>query len=117
MADILKLIVDADIKGAVSEFKKLEGTAGSSLDGVEKKASSFGGKLKDGLSSLGAILSSAIGPAALAGAGAALGAFAMKGVDAFQSVALAAGKMSDATGLNVETASRYIAIADDIGVG
>jgi len=65
--DLLKLVVDADVKGAVSEFKKLEGTAGSSLDGVERKSSSFGSKLSGGFSAIGSSLASSLGPAAIAG--------------------------------------------------
>ena len=49
-------------------------------------------------------------------AGAALFAFAKEGVEAFQDLALSAGKFSDATGLAVEDASRYIEAAGDIGV-
>ena len=49
-------------------------------------------------------------------AGAALFSFAKQGVDAFQDLALSAGKFSDATGLAVEDASRYIEAAGDIGV-
>lgn len=65
-SDILKLIVDADTKGAVSEFKKLETSAGSSLDGVEKKATGLKGKMSSAFGSLSGVMAS-LGPAAIAG--------------------------------------------------
>lgn len=64
--DLLKLVVDADVKGAVSEFKKLEGTASSSLDGVERQSKSFGQKFSGGFSAIGSSLASSLGPAAIA---------------------------------------------------
>jgi hypothetical protein len=55
------------------------------------------------------------GALALAG-GAALAGFAVKAVGAFQELALSAGKFSDATGLSVEQASRFIEVGGDIGI-
>ena len=49
-------------------------------------------------------------------AGAAIGKFALKAIGDFQDLALSAGKFSDATGLAVEDASRYIEAAGDIGI-
>ena len=49
-------------------------------------------------------------------AGAALVGFAVKGVKAFQDLALESGKFSDATGIAVEDASRWIEVAGDFGV-
>ncbi len=133
-SDILKLIVDADTSGAVSEFKKLGSTIETSgdkaatgfkgaltkaFDGLQSKSSAVSGIFeKIGVSSEQAagVISAAIPAAGVAAAG-ALVAFAAKGVAAFQETALAAGKFADTTGLSVETASRYVAIADDIGVG
>lgn len=55
--------------------------------------------------------------AALATAGAAaIGAFVVKSVSAFQDLALASGKFADATGLSTEQASRLIEVVGDIGV-
>jgi hypothetical protein len=48
--------------------------------------------------------------------GAALADFAIKGVQAFQELALSAGKFADATGLSVEEASKFIEVAGDIGI-
>lgn len=49
-------------------------------------------------------------------AGAALVAFGAKAVSAFQDLALEAGKFSEATGIAVEDASRWIEVAGDVGV-
>ena len=51
-----------------------------------------------------------------AGAGAAIGAFALKGVKDFTNMAVAAGEMADATGLSTEQASQWISAAGDIGI-
>jgi hypothetical protein len=50
-------------------------------------------------------------------AGAALVAFGVKAVGAFQDLALAADKFSDTAGIAVEDASRWIEVGGDIGVG
>lgn len=52
---------------------------------------------------------------ALAG-GAALVTFGVKSVQAFTDGALAAGKFATASGLSTEEASRWVAVADDVGV-
>ena len=49
-------------------------------------------------------------------AGAAIAGFAIKAVGEFQDLALAAGKFSDATGVAVEDASRWIEVGGDIGI-
>ena len=80
----------ADAEGGMGKFK-----AGSkvALDAVAANAAAFG-----------------------IAAGAAIGKFAFKAIGDFQDLALSAGKFSDATGLAVEEASRYIEAAGDIGV-
>jgi len=55
------------------------------------------------------------GALAMAG-GAALFAFGKASVSAFQDTALAAGKFSDATGVSVEEASKWRAVADDFDI-
>lgn len=52
----------------------------------------------------------------VAAAGAAIGAFGVKAVMAFQNVALEAGKFADATGIASEDASRLIEVAGDLGI-
>jgi hypothetical protein len=49
-------------------------------------------------------------------AGSAIAGFAIKAIGDFQDLALAAGKFSDATGLTVEDASKFMEAAGDIGV-
>jgi hypothetical protein len=49
-------------------------------------------------------------------AGAAIAGFAVKAIGQFQDLALAAGKFSDATGLAVEDASRYLEVAGDLSI-
>ena len=51
-----------------------------------------------------------------ASAAASLVTFGVKGAMAFQNLAIEAGKFSDATGLAVDEASRWIEVAGDIGV-
>jgi len=52
----------------------------------------------------------------VAAAGAAIGAFAYKSVQAFQDLGLQVSKFSAATGLATEDASRWIEVAGDIGI-
>lgn len=73
------------------------------------------GKFKAGASSAFDSIKANAGNLALAG-GAALVAFGAKAVAAFQETALEAGKFSDATGLAVEDASRWLEVAGDVGV-
>jgi hypothetical protein len=73
------------------------------------------GKLKAGTASLSQTISANMGPAMLAGAGAAV-AFGVKAVGAFTDTAKAAIDMGAATGLATEDASRWIAVGDDMGV-
>jgi hypothetical protein len=72
-------------------------------------------KFKAGASSAFATVQANAGALALV-AGTAIAAFGAKSVKAFQDTALAAGKLSDATGLTVEDASRLQEVAGDLGV-
>jgi hypothetical protein len=73
------------------------------------------GKAKAGAAGLGTALSAYAAPAALA-AGAAFFEFARRSVTAFQDTALAAADFSDAVGVTIEDASRWIAVGDDVGI-
>lgn len=116
MADFtknIKIVVDTvagkgagDVKSLSSGFKDLGKTVSETQGAFGKVKAAAGG-------AFGLIASS---PAALASAGVAVGAFAAKAVGAFQDVALSAGKLSDATGLTVEQASRWNEVAGDIGI-
>lgn len=79
------------------------------------EADSASGKLKAGLGGVGGILKENIAGVAVA-AGAALVAFGVKSVKAFQDTALEAGKLSDALGIDVEEASRLMEVAGDLGI-
>lgn len=79
-------------------------------------ADGFMGKFKAGASSAFGALKQHSAEAALA-AGVALVAFGVKAVQAFEDAAKAARDLGDATGLTTEQASRWIAVADDMGVG
>jgi hypothetical protein len=82
-----------------------------------QEAEGFTGKLKAGVGSLGGIFSSAANnPAMLAGGIAAAGTAAYKAVDEFAQLGLAAGKFSDASGLAIEDASRWMEVSGDLGV-
>src|SRR4249919_774139 len=98
--DILNLIVKADTTGAARELESL---------GKKTKAS-----LGDGGAAIGKALAVGVASGAVV-AGAAITAFAVKGVSDFQNVALASGKFADATGLSVEEASKWLEVADHIG--
>lgn len=73
------------------------------------------GKFKAGASSAFDTVKANAGVLAVS-AGTALAAFGAKAVSAFQETAIEAGKFSDATGLAVEDASRWIEVAGDVGV-
>jgi hypothetical protein len=51
-----------------------------------------------------------------AAAGSAIATFAIKGINDFQNLAIAASKFADATGLSVEEASRLIEVTGDLGI-
>ena len=103
----IRLIFDVDSKGATTGFR---GFANSVRD-----AEGLTGKMKAGVGSLADSLKANLAGAAVA-AGAAIVAFGVKAVGAFTDGAKAALDASKATGLSVEQASRWIAVADDMGV-
>ena len=80
----------ADAEGGMGKFKAGSNVA---LDAVKANAGNF----------------------AIA-AGTAIVAFAGQSIRAFQDLAIAAGKFSDATGLAVEDASRYMEVAGDLEI-
>jgi len=73
------------------------------------------GKFSAGASSAMATVAANAGTLAIAGGGALL-AFGAKAVKSSQDTALAAGKLADATGLTVESASRLREVSADLGV-
>jgi hypothetical protein len=103
-SDKIRLLFEVDDKGSFGKIKR---------DIADAEGAT--GKLKAGTKGLGDMLKQNAAPAAIA-AGAALVAFGVKAVNAFQDAALGAGKFADATGLAVEDASRWIEVAGDLGI-
>lgn len=79
------------------------------------EADTLGGKFKAGWKNATSQVGANIGALAVSG-GAALLAFGIKAVHAFESTAKAALDLGKATGLSTEQASRWIAVGDDFGV-
>lgn len=103
----ISVIIDTKVDGALSGIKGFR-SAVAEADG-------FTNKFKAGWKNATAQVSANAGMLA-ATAGTALVAFGVKAVEAFQNTAKAAIDLSKATGLSVEQASRWIAVADDYGV-
>ena len=110
MAIRIPIITDLQDKG-IRDAKKAFGDFKIAVNNAEGGI----GKFKAGAGAAFDSVKANAGNLAMAG-GAALVAFAAQGIKAFQELALASGKFSDATGLAVEDASRYIEVAGDIGV-
>ena len=97
----------AGLKEAETAFGKFRREVGEA-QGAMGKFKTIGGAALD------SVKANAIGFATSAAA--AIGAFAVKSVMAFQDLALSAGKFADATGLSSREASKFIEVAGDIGV-
>jgi hypothetical protein len=104
---IITELQEEGIKKAKREFDKFKGAIAEAEGAM--------GKLKAGGKAAFDALSKNAGKFALA-AGAIAGTFAVKAVFGAQNLALAAGKLADATGLTVEEASRLKEVAGDIGI-
>ena len=107
MANQITTKLDLDGVGFLSQIKRVTSSV--------REAEGATGKMKAGVSGLGDVLKNNAAAAASA-AGAALVAFAAKGVKAFQDTALESGKFADATGTSVEEASRLREVAGDLGI-
>lgn len=107
MANRISVIVDLVTDKATTGLKGFKASI-NDADGAV-------GKFKAGASSAFGSIQQHAGQLAVAG-GAALVAFGVKAVTAFTDSALSAGKFADATGLSTETASKWVAVADDIGI-
>ena len=104
---IITSLEDTGIKNAKAAFGDFKAAVGQAEGGM--------GKFKAGSKvALDAVKANAFTFAAAAGS--AIAGFAIKAIGDFQDLAISAGKFSDATGLAVEEASRYIEAAGDIGV-
>jgi len=104
---IITSLEDTGIKNAKAAFGDFKAAVGKAEGGM--------GKFKAGSKvALDAVAANAATFAVAAGT--AIAGFAVKAIGEFQDLAIQAGKFSDATGLAVEDASRYIEAAGDIGV-
>jgi hypothetical protein len=104
---IISQFDNAGIKGAKAAFANLKTDMANAQGGMAKLKVASGGAMK-------AIAKA--GPAMALAAVGAITQIVTKGIDAFQDMALSAGKLADATGLTVEQASRFNAVAKDLGI-
>ena len=108
MANKITTLIEVKVDEAISGMRRFRQSV-ADADGVANK-------FRAGASSAFGALKQYSAEAALA-AGVALVAFGVKAVQAFEDAAKAARDLGDATGLTTEQASRWIAVADDMGVG
>lgn len=108
MANKITTLIEVKVDEAISGMRRFRQSVAD--------ADGFMGKFRAGASSAFGALKQHSAEAALA-AGVALVAFGVKAVQAFEDAAKAARDLGDATGLTTEQASRWIAVADDMGVG
>ncbi len=107
MANKISVIIDVAVDKGVTSLKKFRSAIG--------EAETASGKMRAGFDVAKESIVANAANIAMA-AGGALIAFGVKSVKAFQDTALAAGAFSDATGLAVDEASRFIEVAGDIGI-
>jgi vacuolar-type H+-ATPase subunit F/Vma7 len=107
VANKISVIIDVAVDKGVTSLKKFRSAIG--------EAETASGKMRAGFDVAKESIVANAANIAMA-AGGALIAFGVKAVSAFQDTALAAGKFSDATGLAVDEASRFIEVAGDIGI-
>lgn len=107
MANKISVLIDVATDKARSSIKSLRKEMAD--------ADTLFGKAKVGLKGGLETLKANAGAFAVS-AGAALVAFGVKAIGAFQDTARAALELSKSTGLGIEEASRWIAVADDMGV-
>ena len=114
----LEYIISVNSKNAVAGLNQVGATSQTAFGKLKADvaaADGVMGKAKVAANGLGSALSAYAAPAA-ATAAVAFADFARRSVQAFQETALAAGQFSDATGIAVEDASRWIAVGDDFGI-
>jgi TP901 family phage tail tape measure protein len=104
---IVTEFADKGLKSAEAGFNNFKMKVSEAEGGVNKMKAGFGAAT-DFMKANAATFA--------ASAGAALVGLAVKGIGAFQDLALGASKFADATGLAVEDASRWTEVAGDMGV-
>jgi hypothetical protein len=107
VANKISVLIDVVTDTAVGSLKKFK-------QGITD-AEGASGKLKAGFSGAGDAIKANAGSIATV-AGGAIVAFGIKALGAFQDMAQGAKQLSTASGLAVEDASRWRAVADDFGV-
>lgn len=105
--DRIKLVYDVVTDSATSGLSTMSSKVGEA-EGAFGKLKAGGGGALDLIKNNAA--------SAMAGAGAAIGAFVVKGIGDFTDLALAAETFATAAGTTTEEASRWLEVADDLGV-
>jgi hypothetical protein len=107
MANKISVVIEASVDAANRGVKSFRQSI-TDADGAA-------GKLKAGFGSAMDSVKANAGNLAVAG-GAALVAFGVKAVGAFQDTALEAGRLAESLGLTSEQASRFMEVAGDLGI-
>lgn len=106
MRQVLEFVLKADAKNAVKGFRDVAGAAGQTQAAVDGAGRGWKTSMKSAALAATPWISGAM----------AAGAAALKAADKFMTLALAASKFSDATGMSTEDASRLIEVTGDIGI-
>lgn len=106
MRQVLEFVLKADAKNAVKGLRDVATTAGEAQASVEMAGKGWKNSMK----------SAALAATPWVTGAMAAGAAAIKAADKFKTLALAAGKFADATGMSTEDASRLIEVTGDIGI-
>ena len=104
-------IVKGDASQAVSEFKKLGKSVETSTSGAQGSVGKFQSFTTKAMSEFKENAGMYV-----AGAGIAIGAFAIKAAGDFAALGVQVGAFSEASGLAYEDASRWIEVAGDLGI-
>ena len=106
-SDQVKVLIDVDSTGATSGITKFKSSFAEAEGAVGKFKVASGAAFDFMKANLATFA---------AGAGAAIGAFALKAIGEFQDLALEVDKFRNATGLSLDASSRWIEVAGDLGV-
>lgn len=106
-------IVKGDASQAVTEFKKFGDTVQRSTMQASTATGRWSASLQSAKASATSFITSGYGMAAVAGVAATA---IWKSVSAASDLALEVGRLSDATGLSTDAASRWVEVGGDIGM-
>jgi hypothetical protein len=104
----ISVLIDVTVDKAQASLKSFRSSIADADGAAGKMKAGFAGATDSIKANAGALAATA---------GAALLAFGVKAVNAFTETALAAGKFSDATGIAVDDASRWMEVGGDVGIG